>query len=376
MVAYSDSSMFSVLFRGLLALATLAVLTVLAWPQFFGLQSTWVIAHAVSLRGLAVVVAVALLAVLAIPLLVVRSLRGITAVLMVFLLLFGAVNTGILLHRGVGTATDAAGAAGSAAGAAASADTAASITVLSWNTLGDAPGAENIAALALAEDADVITLPETTEETGVLIAEAMRSAGRPMWVHTVSFDLISKARSTTLLISPELGDYTVTSSAGSGPPGNTNTLPTVVAEPVGGDGPRIVAVHAVAPIQFEMSNWRSDLDWLAGQCDAAGSGTDGVIMAGDFNATLDHFAGRESTGGNGTSSTGTRAVLGDCADAAASAGAAAVGTWPTWAPPLLGSPIDHVLATADWQVQTMRVIDTEDDAGSDHRPIVATLTTG
>ncbi|MBX0300053.1 endonuclease/exonuclease/phosphatase family protein [Cryobacterium sp. 1639] len=373
--------MFSVLFRGLLALATLAVLVVLAWPQFFGLQSTWVIAHAVSLRGLAVVVAVALLAVLAIPLLLVRSLRGITTVLMVLLLLFGAVNTGILLHRGIGgTATDAAGAADSTAdtdaGAAASADTAASITVLSWNTLGDAPGAENIAALALAEDADVITLPETTEETGVLIAEAMRAAGRPMWVHTVSFDLISKARSTTLLISPELGDYTVTSSAGSGPPGNTNTLPTVVAKPVDGDGPTIIAVHAVAPIQFEMSNWRSDLDWLAEQCDATGPGTDGVIMAGDFNATLDHFAGRESTSGSGTSSTGTNAVLGDCADAAASAGTAAVGTWPTWAPPLLGSPIDHVLATADWRVQAMRVIDTEDNAGSDHRPIVATLTTG
>lgn len=380
MVAYSDSSMFSVLFRGILALATLAVLTVLAWPQFFDLQSTRVIAHAVSLRGLAVVVAVALLAVLAIPLLLVRSLRGITAVLMVFLLLFGAVNTGILLHRGIGgTATDAAAAAGSAAGAAASADTAASITVLSWNTLGDAPGAQSIAALALAEDADVITLPETTEETGVLIAEAMRAAGRPMWVHTVSFDLISKARSTTLLISPELGDYTVTSSAGSGPPGNTNVLPTVVAKPVDGDGPTIVAVHAVAPIQFEMSNWRSDLDWLAEQCDATDSGTAGVIMAGDFNATLDHFAGRESTGGSDTSSTngaGTSAVLGDCADAAASAGTAAVGTWPTWAPPLLGSPIDHVLATADWRVLSMRVIDSEDDAGSDHRPVVATLTTG
>jgi endonuclease/exonuclease/phosphatase (EEP) superfamily protein YafD len=354
--------MFSVLLRTLLISATLAVLAVLAWPQVFGLQNSWLVAQAVSLRALAVVVAVALLLVLGVLALLVRPFRGTTALLMALLLLFGAVNTGVLVHRGLGGGTaDASGAAGSGAdGAAASAAPADTITVLSWNTLGDAPGAATIAALALAEGADVLTLPETTEETGVLIAEAMRAAGRPMWVHTVSFDLISKARSTTLLISPELGDYTVTSSAGSGPPGNTNVLPTVVAQPQDGTGPTIVAVHAVAPIQWEMSNWRSDLDWLAGQCDAS----DSVIMAGDFNATLDHFAGRATADG---------AALGGCRDAALAAGAAAVGTWPTWAPALLGTPIDHVLATEDWQVQSLRVIDTEDTSGSDHRPLVATL---
>ena len=362
--------MFSFLFRAVVGLATLAILTVLAWPELFGLQNTWVVAHAVSFRGLAVVVAVALLALLAILLLLVRPLRRTTALLMVLLVAFGAVNTGILLHRGLGSAaapTDPAAAAAAAADAAATTDLAvdagAPITVLSWNTLGDAPGADAIAELALAEEADVLTLPETTEETGVLIAEAMRAAGRPMWVHTVSFDLISKARSTTLLISPDLGDYTVTSAEGSGPPGNTNVLPTVIAAPVDGAGPTIIAVHAVAPIQWEMSNWRSDLDWLAEQCSTSSTG--GVIMAGDFNATVDHFAGRATSDG---------AVLGDCRDAGLVAGAGAVGTWPAWAPTLLGTPIDHVLATPDWQVERMRVIGTEDSVGSDHRPVVATLT--
>ncbi|PXA70769.1 endonuclease/exonuclease/phosphatase family protein [Cryobacterium arcticum] len=346
--------MVSALARIIVVLVTIAVLAVLAWPQFFGLQNAWVVAHAVSLRGLAVIVAVALVALLAVLLLLVRPLRGTTALLMVLLVLFGAVNTGILLHRGIG--------AGSVSAAETDAEADASITVLSWNTLGDEPGAENIAALAIAEGADVITLPETTEETGVLIAEAMRAAGRPMWVHTLAFDLISKARSTTLLISPDLGDYTVTSAEGSGPPGNTNVLPTVVAAPADGDGPTIIAVHAVAPIQWEMSNWRSDLDWLAEECSSAADSN--VIMAGDFNATLDHFAGHADTGSD---------QLGGCRDAALSAGSAAVGTWPTWAPRLLGSPIDHVLATPNWRVDEMRVIGTEDGAGSDHRPIVATL---
>jgi len=348
--------MFPALGRILVVLVAAAILAVFAWPQFFGLQNTWVVAHAVSLRGLAVVVAVVLLVVLAGLLLLVRRLRGTTALLMVLLVAFGAVNTGILMHRGVGSAA-----------AAAAAGSPTSITVLNWNTLGDAPGADAIAALALTEDADVITLPETTEATGILIAEALRAAGRPMWVHTVSFDLISKARSTTLLISPDLGDYTVTSTSVWGPPGNTNVLPTVVAEPVNGGGPTIIAVHAVAPIQWEMSNWRSDLDYLAELCSAERAGTDGVIMAGDFNATLDHFAGRATSAG---------AVLGECRDAAVAAGVGGLGTWPSAAPGLLGSPIDHVLATDHWQVQTMRVINTEDASGSDHRPIVATLTSG
>jgi endonuclease/exonuclease/phosphatase (EEP) superfamily protein YafD len=354
--------MFPALGRILVVLVAAAILAVFAWPQFFGLQNAWVVAHAVSLRGLAVGVAVVLLAVLAVVLLLVRPLRGTTALLMALLITFGAANAGILLHRGIAPA-DAVGVPPAAESPAAGGP----ITVLSWNTLGDAPGADAIAALAVAEDADVLTLAETTEETGVQVAEALRAAGRPMWVHTVSFDLISKARSTTLLISPDLGDYTVTSAAGSGPPGNTNVLPTVVAEPVNGSGPTIIAVHAVAPIQWEMSNWRSDLDYLAELCSTDRTGADGVIMAGDFNATLDHFAGRGTSAG---------AVLGDCRDAATAAGSGGLGTWPTRLPGLLGSPIDHVLATGDWQVHRMRVIETEDAAGSDHRPIVATLTTG
>ena len=60
-------------------------------------------------------------------------------------------------------------------------------------------------------------------------------------------------------------------------------------------------------------------------------------------------------------------------EAGPATGAGAVGTWPTFAPALLGLPIDHVLATANWQVQGLRVIEAEDGAGSDHRPIVATL---
>ncbi|WP_105036127.1 endonuclease/exonuclease/phosphatase family protein [Cryobacterium aureum] len=344
--------MFTRLFRALFLIVAAVFLLVLTWPQAFGLHNTWVVAHLVSFRTIAVIGAIVGLVLFGL-LRFIRPLRRTLGMVMVLLTLFAVANVGILASRGF--TADSADASTAPSG---SAD---SVTVLSWNTLGDAPGAAVIAAEAVAQNADVVTLPETTEETGILIAELMRDAGRPMWVHTLAFDLVSKARSTTLLISPDLGDYAVSNAAGSGPPGNTNVLPTVVAEPVDGSGPTIVAVHAVAPIQYEMSNWRSDLDWLATQCQA-----DNVIMAGDFNSTLDHMAGRASGEPD--------AVLGNCADAALSSGAAAVGTWPTSIPALLGSPIDHVMATPNWHVSALQVIESLDGAGSDHRSIVATLT--
>jgi endonuclease/exonuclease/phosphatase (EEP) superfamily protein YafD len=347
-----------------IALLAAAALAVLTWPQLVGLQNAWVVAQIVSLRGLAVacgVVAVVLLLVLT----VLRPVRRLAASLAIVVALFIVANAAILAVRGIGVdggvnAVEADAAPGMPASAG-------GVTVLSWNTLGDAPGAAVIADLALAQGADIVALPETTEITGVKVAKLMRDGGRPMWVHTVAFDLVSKARSTTLLISPDLGDYTVHGDAGSGPPGNTNVLPTVVATPVDGDGPTVIAVHAVAPIQWEMSNWRSDLDWLATQC-SGGS----VIMAGDFNATVDHMAGREASAAPAGADAGGD-VLGTCRDAGLAAGSGAVGTWPANLPALLGSPIDHVLSTADWTVRGMSVIGTRDSAGSDHRPIVATL---
>ncbi|WP_104192969.1 endonuclease/exonuclease/phosphatase family protein [Cryobacterium sp. Y82] len=347
--------MLTRLLRALTLFAAAVFLLVLTWPQAFGLHTTWVVAHLVSFRTIAVIGAIVGLVLFGL-LRFMRPLRRILGMAMVLLALFAVANVGILASRGF-TANTAQVSTGPA-GTETDADT---VTVLSWNTLGDVPGARAIAELAVAQNADVVTLPETTETAGIHIAELMREAGQPMWVHTLAFDLISKARSTTLLISPDLGDYAVTNAAGSSPPDNTNVLPTVVAKPVDGSGPTIVAVHAVAPIQYEMSNWRSDLDWLATQCQG-----DNVILAGDFNSTLDHMAGRANDGVN--------SVLGNCADAALSAGAAAVGTWPTSIPALLGSPIDHVMATGNWQVSALQVIESLDGAGSDHRPIVATLT--
>ncbi|MFC6355034.1 endonuclease/exonuclease/phosphatase family protein [Luethyella okanaganae] len=337
--------MFTRVLSIIVVLAVTVGLLILAWPQLFGLQNTWIVAQIVSLRGLAVVASVGLLVLLAL-LAHIRPLRRLVGGLAIAVLLFGAANTGILATRGIAQADASIASAGASD----------AVTVLSWNTRGEQPGVEGIAKLALESGADIVALPETTDELGTEVAVAMREAGRPMWVWTLNFSEVYKARSTALLISPDLGEYTLDSVDGSGPPGNTNVSPTVVARPIDGTGPTIIAVHAVSPVEGEMRNWRSDLDWLTERCDA-----ENVILAGDFNATIDHMAGRGIGG----------ATLGRCTDAAVQAGSAAIGTWPTDLPPLLGAPIDHVLATANWRVESFRVLDDRDDSGSDHRPILA-----
>lgn len=330
------------------AIATIAIavgLLVVTWPQFFGLQTAWIVAQITSMRSLGVVAA--LLAAVAFALLaMIGPLRAFAGTVVGMLLIFAIGNAAICVSRGLGN-TDFAE------------KTPDSVTVLSWNTLGDAPGAAAVAALAVESGADVISLPETTQETGIEIAETMREAGRPMWVLTEWFDQISPARSTTVLISPDLGDY-VKVTSNEERDDNTAVLPTVIVEPVDGDGPTIVAAHAVAPVAGQMENWRDDLAWLAEQCQA-----ENVIMAGDFNATVDNMAGL------GTS---PDSALGACVDAGRVSGNGAVGTWPTRIPSLIGAPIDHVMATPDWEVTGMRVVTEADGTGSDHRPVIVQLT--
>lgn len=332
------------MFRRTLASVTIVLaavaLAVLAWPQLVGLARAPVAAQVVSLRGLALVVGLIGVLLFTLIALLSSAARRLAASLAIVLLAFSAVNGAVLATRGFGNL-------------AFESPTESSLTVLSWNTLGDAPGAAVIAGLAIDETADVVALPETTNATGVEIAAIMEAAGSPMQVFTVAYDEVSRARSTTLLVSDDLGEYE------SDPTGvTTAVLPTVVATPLDGSGPVLLAVHTVAPIPPMMLVWQDDLNRVAIACSG-----ENVIMAGDFNATLDHLGGLSAGA----------ASLGSCTDAALASKNAAVGTWPTSLPALLGAPIDHVMATGNWRVSGMRVIESHDGYGSDHRPILVQL---
>lgn len=318
---------------------------VLVWPQFFQLETTFPVAQIIASRAL-VFAGFAVIGVLALLMLIARPLRGF-AVSILIVALIGAGATGLVgATRGLGTGslpqkTDAA------------------LRVLTWNTNGAAVSAEQIAKVIAAQDVDIVALPETSEQVGEQIAIRMRDAGDPMWVHHVNIrpDVTNgpQAWQTTILISAKLGEYSVIASSRDGS-SNTSSVPSAVAMPVDGTGPTIVAVHAVAPRQDAMTRWRSDLAWIADQCPKGD-----FILAGDFNATLDHMASFGDDGG----------AMGRCHDVASSTGNGMMGTWPASVPALLAAPIDHVMASENWRGTGSVVLD--DAGGSDHRALVAQL---
>ena len=317
-----------------------AFLVVIGWPQLFGLQRAAGIAQIVSLRGICFAVGIALVIAFTLVALISRGLRRLVSGIALLVFGFSILTLALLSTRGLGNASFQ---------TKASSD----LTVLSWNTLGDAPGASAIAQLAISTDADIVVLPETSAAAAKSVADKMNAAGHPVQRLELALDQVSKARTTSLLISTRLGTYVRDTSVGTTP-----ALPSVVAVPADGTGPTIVAAHPVSPVPGEMSNWRAGLDWLAKRCVGPN-----VILAGDLNSTLDHHTGLGVDGGQ----------LGRCHDAARATGNAAVGTWPTDLPAFLGAPIDHVYATSGWRIVDFRVIGSMDAAGSDHRPILAQL---
>jgi endonuclease/exonuclease/phosphatase (EEP) superfamily protein YafD len=328
---------------GILATVLCAIAAaVLTFPGFFRVERYYPVAQIVSFRGV-LALAFAAAAVLALLLAVARPIRAFAFALAVVAGVATVANIAVLASRG-GLGTDP---------LPSKADS--SIRVMTWNTAGDATPPETIAKIAVAMDADIVALPETTIETGASVAIAMRDLGHRMWAHHAEDPSTEwDAGSTTLLISPALGDYAVIESSIDGT-SNTSTVPSAVAMPVSGEGPTVVAVHAVAPRPSYMQSWRDDLQWLADQC-----GDNNVIMAGDFNATVDHMSGLGVDG----------ATLGHCTDAAVETGNGALGTWSSGMPAVLGAPIDHIMATQQWRASGSLVLRALDESGSDHRPLI------
>ncbi|GAA3761745.1 hypothetical protein GCM10022240_12870 [Microbacterium kribbense] len=332
------------LFGTLVTVLCAIAVAILTWPQFFRVERVWPIAQIVSFRGI-LVVCFAAAFVLMLLLMLIRPIRPLTASLAVIALVGAAAGGVIVFSRGLGTD-------------ALPAKAAASLRVMTWNTEGAATSPETIARTAVAMDADIVTLPETTIDTGAKVAVAMRGLGHPMWAYHTQYGAHGwDASSTTMLISPDLGTYSVIESSADGS-SNTSTVPSAVAMPTDGKGPIIVAAHAVAPRQDYMAAWKHDLQWIADQCSAGN-----VILAGDFNATVDHMGGFGVDGG----------LMGRCRDAGDATGTGGVGTWPTAMPALAGAPIDHVMATPDWTVTGSVVLTSLDGSGSDHRPLIVQL---
>lgn len=243
-------------------------------------------------------------------------------------LVTGAVHVGTVLVRGGG------------AGPVADAD----LTVVEFNTFDTATTAAQLAALVRSTDADIVTLPEADQQTTSDAAALLAADGLDFRVFSMTtagpYPLPLSA-----LVRRNLGDYRQL-------PGPQLRYGSLLLEPTTAGSPRIIAVHPTNPgLRSLLSGWRSETTTAARQC-VPGSNT---IVAGDFNATVDHpaFAGLP------------------CVDAATQAGAGSAGTWPSWMPSALAAPIDHVIvdprtyrAVEAWTVRT---------GGSDHRALVVQL---
>jgi endonuclease/exonuclease/phosphatase family metal-dependent hydrolase len=122
----------------------------------------------------------------------------------------------------------------------------------------------------------------------------------------------------------------------------------------------LVAAHPPAPLPRRLeATWAAELAALP----PAPVPDDGTlrIMAGDFNATLDHAQLR-------------RLLATGYVDAAAATGAGLRPTWPRdgWPPAIFGVTIDHVLAGPADRVR-VAAYDTWDQPDSDHRAVYADL---
>ncbi|MGO1590724.1 MAG: endonuclease/exonuclease/phosphatase family protein [Ancrocorticia sp.] len=256
------------------------------------------------------------------------------------MLLVAGLHAGTMYSRGI---TDNEALEGESTGA--------SITVMQYNTMGGEVEASDLAETIADSGVSVVTLPETSTESGQEIVAELASRGLQFQqFDSGTSDYEADYTSTVMLVSSSLGEYSQEQIFASPANGAQSAPQGLKAVPVSGEGPTLIAVHALSPGREHMEAWASEAEQAYSLC----SSEPNAIISGDFNSTKDH-----------------EAALGlSCKDAVAQAGSGAVGTWPVGLPPLLASPIDRVLTTGGYEGDSAAFVDL---GGSDHRGVIVRL---
>ena len=219
-------------------------------------------------------------------------------------------------------------------------------TVLAANTLDGSADLTGLAELIRVERPDLGALIEVGPWYRDRLAPLVEPLGYRMITATgTDSDGVTDVFGVTVLVAAHLGDVRATVD-------RSTQFPIVEIEGGGLGATRFVAFHAVAPRLSDVSEWRSDLGALTRYC----TGGTPTIVAGDFNATLDHSALRDATAG--------------CSDVAAQRGQGLHATWSTWMPSWFGAQIDHVLVTDPIAAEDFGL---HELTGSDHRAVVVRL---
>jgi endonuclease/exonuclease/phosphatase (EEP) superfamily protein YafD len=218
-------------------------------------------------------------------------------------------------------------------------------TVLTFNTFEGSADVEQLAALIETHRPDVVALTETGVPFSNRLAPLIEPLGYQL--HTSVGPRRPDVEGVTAVVSDRLRDVQVRIGD------ETSIFPYVELSGGALGDLRMVSFHSMAPVPGAVPQWRSDLALLSQWC----AGPTPAIVAGDFNATMDHSVLRDGTAG--------------CGDAASERGQGLVPTWgPSPRTREIGPQIDHVFATDGIVAETFDVVDI---AGSDHRAVLTTL---
>lgn len=217
------------------------------------------------------------------------------------------------------------------------------LRTLTVNVSGNHDTVGDVAKIIRRHDAEVVALPEADESYRVALETALAGDYRGVSAQTGA----TAVSAVSALYHRSLGEVNA----------EVQVLGSFPAWVLSGDGlgdVRFVAVHAYPPLPLATDRWSGDLAEIAHLCAKTGP----VIIAGDFNATLDHGALRRGMAG--------------CEDTAAQLGAGLHGTWPSSVPSWLGAQIDHVL----YRDLRPHAVDFAELPGTDHRAVASEFTAG
>ncbi|WP_238161334.1 endonuclease/exonuclease/phosphatase family protein [Kribbella antibiotica] len=306
--------------RIVLSVLFLVIVAVPLYPELYGLDELTPFTQLVAFRpqGLVIVFAVALL-------MLIRKSWRIAAALVAVLTLTGA---GLTLPRVTSDPEPPA------------ADTRV-LTIMVANVLGGGAKAGAVAELIREHKPDLVSLPEAQVD----VREEIRAQVEGYTGYT---EQPTKAveSATSVLVAGSLGAVQVRPD-----------LPTSFGNLMITGGNlgqlRLVAYHGFPPLPEDVPPWKHDLTQVRRWC----AQDPPTIVAGDFNATLDHADFRWALASN-------------CHSVGPSVGGGLKGTWPSDQPAIARTQIDHVLATRTIRPLKFATYEVE---GTDHLAVIATV---